>query len=181
MGDLWGVLVVVGAVLVAAAWLWTKRSGADVVAVSREEWEAAFDRLFLELEEENKKFASWLADMRAAADERFARLEERVRLLEKETEQMKWNRPAQPAAEGKTASAAERKAASADERKIAESSRNGSGVGKTSIRERYPELFRLHDEGKSTEQIARKLGMNKGEVMLILEFARREEQVDVGS
>ena len=181
MGDLWGILIVVGAVLVVAAWLWAKRSGADVIAVSREEWEAAFDRLFLELEEENKKFASWLADMRTAADERFARLEERVRLLEKETEQMKWNRPMQPTAAEKTASAAERKTASADEGKVAEPSRNGPGARKTAIRERYPELFRLHDEGKSTEQIARKLGMNKGEVMLILEFARREEQADVRS
>jgi len=44
------------------------------------------------------------------------------------------------------------------------------------IRSRYPELFAWHDAGKSVEYIAKKTGMNKGEVMLILQLAKREEQ-----
>lgn len=44
------------------------------------------------------------------------------------------------------------------------------------IRSRYPGLFALHDAGKSVEYIAKKTGMNKGEVMLILQLAKREEQ-----
>lgn len=44
------------------------------------------------------------------------------------------------------------------------------------IRGRYPQLFAFHDAGKSVEYIAKKCGMNKGEVMLILQLAKREEQ-----
>ena len=41
---------------------------------------------------------------------------------------------------------------------------------------RYAELFRLHEQGKGVETIAKKLGMNKGEVNLILQLARQEER-----
>ena len=46
----------------------------------------------------------------------------------------------------------------------------------TTIRGRYPELFNMHDKGRSVEQIAKALGMNKGEVQLILQLVRREEE-----
>ncbi|MFC4103539.1 hypothetical protein [Paenibacillus xanthanilyticus] len=45
----------------------------------------------------------------------------------------------------------------------------------TSIRGRYPELFDLYQSGKSVETISKKLGMNKGEVQLILQLAKQEE------
>ncbi|SDC87123.1 hypothetical protein SAMN02799630_01571 [Paenibacillus sp. UNCCL117] len=48
-----------------------------------------------------------------------------------------------------------------------------------SIRNRYAELFLLHDHGKSIESIAKKLGMNKGEVALILQLAKQEEKANV--
>ncbi|MBB6690839.1 hypothetical protein H7B90_05420 [Cohnella xylanilytica] len=44
----------------------------------------------------------------------------------------------------------------------------------TSIRGRYAELLDLHERGRSVEQIAKTLGLNKGEVQLILQLARRE-------
>ena len=34
----------------------------------------------------------------------------------------------------------------------------------------------MHEKGKSVEQIAKATGMNKGEVQLILQLARREER-----
>ncbi|OXM16012.1 hypothetical protein [Paenibacillus herberti] len=46
---------------------------------------------------------------------------------------------------------------------------------KPGIRERFEPLFQLHEQGCSVEQIAKKLGMNKGEVMLIQQLARQEE------
>jgi hypothetical protein len=46
----------------------------------------------------------------------------------------------------------------------------------TSIRGRYPELLELYDKGRSVEQIAKAMGLNKGEVQLILQLARREEE-----
>lgn len=44
------------------------------------------------------------------------------------------------------------------------------------IRERYAEVFDLYGEGKSVEWIAKKMAMNKGEVMLILQLAKQEEE-----
>lgn len=43
-----------------------------------------------------------------------------------------------------------------------------------SIVSRYPELFRLYEQGKSIEAIAKKLEMNKGEVQLIIGLAKQE-------
>ncbi|AJY76593.1 hypothetical protein [Paenibacillus beijingensis] len=43
------------------------------------------------------------------------------------------------------------------------------------IRSRYKELLELLEQGQSVEQTARKLNMNKGEVELIRQLARREE------
>ncbi|MDQ6419229.1 hypothetical protein RB620_07215 [Paenibacillus sp. LHD-117] len=43
-----------------------------------------------------------------------------------------------------------------------------------SIASRYSELFRLYKGGKSIEAIAKKLGMNKGEVQLIIGLAKQE-------
>jgi DNA-binding NarL/FixJ family response regulator len=44
------------------------------------------------------------------------------------------------------------------------------------MKERYSELFRLHEQGKAVEYIAKKLNLNKGEVQLIIQLAKQEEQ-----
>jgi hypothetical protein len=43
--------------------------------------------------------------------------------------------------------------------------------------ERYPELFELYKEGKSIEFIAKKVGKNKGEVILIIDLAKQGEEI----
>lgn len=43
------------------------------------------------------------------------------------------------------------------------------------VKGRYGELFDMHSQGKSVEYIAKKLGMNKGEISLILHLNRKEE------
>lgn len=45
------------------------------------------------------------------------------------------------------------------------------------IHERFIEVFQLESEGKSTDYIAKKLGMPKGEVQLILQLGERERMV----
>lgn len=49
-----------------------------------------------------------------------------------------------------------------------------TAAGPQSIRERYAELIGLYERGRSTEQIAKAMNMNKGEVQLILQLAKRE-------
>ncbi|MEK0316012.1 hypothetical protein [Cohnella sp. 56] len=43
-----------------------------------------------------------------------------------------------------------------------------------SIRERYRPLVDLYERGRSVEQVAKAMNMNKGEVQLILQLAKRE-------
>lgn len=45
----------------------------------------------------------------------------------------------------------------------------------TTIKSRYKIVFDLQKQGKSTEYIAKKLGMNKGEVLLITQLGKHEE------
>ncbi|CAM4276388.1 vacuolar-type H+-ATPase subunit I/STV1 [Paenibacillus endophyticus] len=46
---------------------------------------------------------------------------------------------------------------------------------KQSIQSRYKDLFSLYEQGKSIEIISKKLGMNKGEVQLIIQLSKQEE------
>lgn len=44
------------------------------------------------------------------------------------------------------------------------------------IKSRYQELFQMYAEGKSVEYIAKKTGMNKGEVSLIIQLSEQEDR-----
>lgn len=47
-----------------------------------------------------------------------------------------------------------------------------------SIRERYPDLFALYEQGKSVDSIVKQTGIQRGEVQLILQLAEQEDQHD---
>lgn len=87
-----------------------------------------------------------------------------------------------PAAEpASTAERPEPAAAAASERGQAASaqepiSEEAAALVPQTIRSRYAELLELHGRGRSVEQIAKTLGLNKGEVQLILQLAKREEE-----
>jgi hypothetical protein len=44
-----------------------------------------------------------------------------------------------------------------------------------SLHYRYPELFELYNQGKSIDMIAKAVGIQRGEVQLILQLANKEE------
>lgn len=71
-------------------------------------------------------------------------------------------------------SEAEASIQSAEESDNAETRYEDGSRSPHSIADRYAELFRLYREGKSIESIAKKLGMNKGEVQLIIGLAKQE-------
>lgn len=52
-----------------------------------------------------------------------------------------------------------------------------SSLRSLSVRERYPELFGLYEQGKSIGMIAKAMDMQSGEVQLILQLATREESL----
>lgn len=50
-----------------------------------------------------------------------------------------------------------------------------SEIAGTTVRERYPDLFDLYDKGKSLDMIAKTVGIQRGEVQLILQLAKKED------
>ncbi|OAB41363.1 hypothetical protein [Paenibacillus glacialis] len=46
-----------------------------------------------------------------------------------------------------------------------------------SIKHRYSELFELHNQGKSIDIIGKSVGLQRGEVQLILQLAKQEESL----
>lgn len=46
---------------------------------------------------------------------------------------------------------------------------------KETIHDRYAELFAMYESGRSIDMIAKSIGMQRGEVQLILQLAKREE------
>lgn len=58
---------------------------------------------------------------------------------------------------------------------VSEADLEAAAGGTDSVKERYPELFDLYAKGKSLDMIAKTTGIQRGEVQLILQLAKREE------
>lgn len=150
--------------------------------------EEAYDRLLTDLEAENRELVDAVEKYKAEQDRTVERLSRRIREMEKQMSELaerpaaasggsdsglagvpQAGPPAAPAVE--TSAQAEppvTAAASADDAAIA--------AEPQSIRERYAELLNLDAKGRSVEQMAKALNMNKGEVQLILQLAKREAE-----
>ena len=50
-------------------------------------------------------------------------------------------------------------------------------IPENSIKHRYAELFELYDQGKSIDLIGKSVGLQRGEVQLILQLAKQEESL----
>lgn len=179
-------IVLLGALAVVAALAAPRRKGAGHPADSSAvQMQTALEQFMENMEADNREIADSIAGMQkrsreenAARDERIAALERRAaelenmlarteRRLEERIDGMRSGSAVQPNVSvpgGEPADGVEPDGAQAEERKD------------PTIRQRYPELFALHDQGKPVDAIARKIGMNKGEVMLILQLASREDE-----
>jgi len=179
----WQLIVLLGAVTAVAALLVPRRragSGSD--EASAVQLKTALEQFMETMEADNREIADSIAGMQervrqenAGRDERIAALERRAAELEQKlslTERKLEERMDGTGHDARSGQAPEGAApAAAPEAGGAERPERAEPT----IRSRYPELFALHDQGKSVETIAKQTGMNKGEVMLILQLAKREE------
>lgn len=188
----WHYIVLLGLVLVVYAAIVPnrKRSGnhSNVIA----EIEETMRQFSAELEEENRQLLGLVSDMKKEYDLNTAKLQGRIEALERENRevgeqlrllQAERVRPEPEAATAETPLHAAAPMAAATE-ESAEASVPSADTEQQpnepmKIRERYADVFQLYDKGKSTEYIAKKLEMNKGEVTLIIQLARQEEQARV--
>ncbi|TJY43164.1 hypothetical protein E5161_04495 [Cohnella pontilimi] len=189
----WLSVVLFGVAVFGFSWLMPKRGqGEDRAGIVGE---AAYDRLLEDLEMENRELVDAVAKFKDEQDETVRRLGNRIVEMERQMKlwtDQQFSAPAVPSLQ--TASSAgspaapvtveasaipaasvevpEAPAPAAEEQAGVEE----TDVPSTSIRVRYAELIAMHDKGRSVEQIAKAAGMNKGEVQLILQLARREEE-----
>jgi hypothetical protein len=181
--DAWHYVVLLGLVLLLyARWLPKSKSSAAQAPVIKE-IEETMEQFSAELDEENRKLMQLVAAMKKDQDLHAAKLQGRIEALEQQNanvtrqlEQLLKSGSApsvhaetgQRDAGGEDADRASAETANSDVREPEPS-------GGIRVRARYPDVFRLYDQGKSAEYIAKKLNMNKGEIMLIIQLAKQEE------
>ncbi len=184
----WLSVVLLGVAITGYAWMMPKPSskGKDSEFSS----ESAYEQLLEDLEAENRELVDAVAKFKREQDETVDKLSRRI--VDMEHQMKLWSLQAATTA----ATAAPIPAATPEFRQDEPATTDAPSqphtfvqpepvkdpepepiqVPPTSIRGRYPELMALHDKGRSIEQIAKTLGLNKGEVQLVLQLARREEE-----
>ncbi|OUM96953.1 MAG: hypothetical protein A9Z00_05130 [Thermobacillus sp. ZCTH02-B1] len=177
----WQLIVLLGAVTVAAALLMPRRgTGSRPDDASAVQLQTALEQFMETMEADNREIAASIAgferrvrEENAGRDERIAALERRTEELERMLSQTERRLAERIEGLGRIDTAGAAEAAAVPERLP-----DGEGREREepTIRSRYAELFALHEQGKSVEAIAKQTGMNKGEVMLILQLAKREEE-----
>jgi len=184
----WVTVALFGAAIFGFAWLTPARRQEDR---ARGGSDPAYDQLLEELETENRELLDAVTKFKQEQDETVKNLVKQIQALERQMNEMSAVRQAGAVAEAAAAAeparapaeppamlSAERPnelQASAGSERATASSPAAAVAAPIPIRERYAGLLAQHRSGRSIEQIAKSAGMNKGEVQLILQLARREE------
>lgn len=198
----WISIVLLGVAITGYAWMMPKQGSRDK-GDEAFPGESAYEQLLEDLEAENRELVDAVAKFKREQDETVDKLNRRI--VDMEHQMKLWTLQAQAAAAAQHAPVPSPSHASfagtleaaqtrAEERAMPEqpaapiaAQAAPEAVRATepepeppfapnSVRARYPDLIALHEKGRSVEQIAKALGMNKGEVQLILQLVRREEE-----
>ncbi|THF81239.1 DUF6115 domain-containing protein [Cohnella fermenti] len=200
----WITIVITGAAIAGYGLLLPKNAAAGKPDQAAYQAEAAYDRLLEDLEAENRELIDAVSEFKREQDATVDKLSSRIREMERQmTELADRERTAEaklptaaavlvPAAAVQAAAASEASSAPlpcpsppgtdklAQEDAYAQAAAakepEEAPAAPAGIKERYASLMELHGRGRSIEQIAKELSMNKGEIQLILQLARREEK-----
>ncbi|WP_239616991.1 hypothetical protein [Cohnella mopanensis] len=191
----WLSIVLLGVAITGYAWMMPKSNGKEAEFAS----EAAYNQLLEDLETENRELVDAVAKFKREQDETVERLGRRI--VDMEQQMKKWSEQTTPnlattdsnpsiigapsfptneiyvpSAVTDSLTSSSLSVTEAPDEDAEYSDKDGMiEIPPTTIRGRYPELLEMHDKGRSVEQIAKAMGMNKGEVQLILQLVRREE------
>ncbi len=197
----WQIIALLGACLIVYAFLIPakKNSGNDRKQIASD-IERSLEQFSMELEMENQDLIQRIAEMKADHGTETAKLQSRMESLEKLCGELNEARiragfsetppPASGSEEAAVSPADPKKQiytrplrkSHADQgpepqkpepQSPDEAPEERAHLG---IKHRYRDVFQLHQQEKSIEYIAKKLGMNKGEVQLIIQLANQEEQ-----
>jgi hypothetical protein len=194
--DAWIVIVLLGVVVILYAFLLPKTAPRKMVDEEvLDSVEGTLQHFIEEMDQENKEFARMVGEMKREHERQTNILLDRIEFLERKTT----NLTEELSSGSKSRTRQESVAGEADSTQgatqaiPAESRRHPSPgqpqnqsqpqtlqapPGRSTVKSRYQEVFEMYDSGKSIEYIAKKLGTNKGEIQLIVQLAKREEQSD---
>lgn len=196
MDEPWVIIVLLGLVVFTFAWIQHKTNRADKPQMPSEqllkEMEDAFEHFAGDIEEDNRKVIEYVAAWKERNEKETRQLRERLDALEqalaadrdaRRATEMTSKTPASamaevpaPPASAQSAVAEAPSAAATGPSAVESNLERTERFGRSgTIASRYKPIFDLHAEGKSVEYIAKKVGMNKGEVQLILTLSGQEE------
>lgn len=172
----WSTLVVLGVCITLFAWF-MPRSRPQAEGKIIKDVETTLEQYLAEIELENEKviqsIQKWKQDFSHTNNQREKELQDMKQQIQNLEQQVSavMNANAYPGSNGDEAvQKAEHTAEHTAQEEIAKQE-------EPAIQTRYSEVFRLESEGKSTDYIAKKLRMPKGEVQLILRLGERERRV----
>ncbi|MBO9610798.1 MAG: hypothetical protein J7639_32910 [Paenibacillaceae bacterium] len=189
----WVYVVVLGLVFIVYARLLPARDRSASTGMVKE-IEETMEHFAAELEEENKQLLHSVAKMKQEHEQQVSKLSGKIEQLEKMSYDLsqEWKNlmlsklNETPVASAMQAAAVESERPQPKPEAPAEpvqanvpaapSSPEHETAVSSNLRDRFRGLFDMYDQGKSTEYIAKKLGLNKGEVSLIVQLAKQEEQ-----
>jgi hypothetical protein len=166
----WMYVVLLGLVLIVYARLLPKSETAPPRNTVVQEIEETIEHFAVEMDEQNKAILDLFARTKQDYEVELAKLSGRMELLEKQKSELSQEL-------SKTSSVPTKRGKAVDKVKEPEAYIIDEAPPLSlNMKTRYAELFSLHDQGKGVEIIAKKLGMNKGEVHLIIQLSKQEER-----
>lgn len=173
----WSTLVVLGVGIIVFAWFMPK-SRPESGEKDKKEVEAVLEQYLAEIELENEKviqsIQKWKQDyshLNTQREKEIQEINEKVNSLEHQFFSL---------ADHVTTLQAlplNNQEGSDTDQKLNIADNKHTAVDELTIHTRYTEIFELESKGKSTDYIARKLEIPKGEVELILQLGERERMV----
>jgi hypothetical protein len=187
----WVYIVLLGLVLIVYAKIVPKsNSSKGQQNPSIHEIEEMMEHFTAELEEQNNALIQLMAETKRDYELQTAKLAGRIEMLDKQSgqaaQQMAKLEIAYGELQKQAAKTGETQAAALSDIPFAAVELSAAKAPETELeipvamnmKIRYSELFAMYDQGKSTDYIAKKLSMNKGEVNLIIQLAKQEERLN---
>ncbi|KAA8784658.1 hypothetical protein EC604_12450 [Paenibacillus amylolyticus] len=189
----WIIIVILGACAIAYALIMPRKDKVQQPSHQLvQEMESTLEHYMTEIEQDNDALIQRVAELKGEATAADQRMQSQLQQLQQRLDQLEQQKgkttelnPAEiimsQRSEGLQAQSlmdsvmAETNQQMASASELQGNPEQEEDPKRESIKDRYTELFRLYDEGKSMDAISRQTGIQLGEVQLILQLAEREE------
>jgi hypothetical protein len=171
MDQLWMYIVLLGLVCIVISFFAPRSVSNDKVNMVKE-IEDTMEHFANEIEEENNQLLQTVAQIKTDHEQQLNRITLKVEQLEKQNYDLSNEIKSIVMNQYREHNKMQSAPVQASVEEVIPEKAQASPM---QMKERYPDLFQLHEQGKAVEYIAKKLNLNKGEVQLIIQLAKQEE------